>query len=488
MRPDFLFGLLHMSHVIYDIETYPNVFTMTAKQVEDGKVWTFEISDRRDNTNDLLYFLRIAKQQECKMVGYNNIGFDYPVIHFILTYGGAVTVAEIYAKAMSIIEAHGPAKYAHMVWESDHYVDQIDLYLVHHFNNPSKATSLKSLEFAMRMDNIEDLPFDVGIDLDSDQIDVLLEYNLHDVVATEKFFHESADEIQLRRDLGLKYERNFMNMADTKIGSEIFIDAMEKANPGSCFTKVNGRKEKRQTHRESINLGEVILPYVNNYQFQQYEFVNMKNHLSNTTILETKGALTGLSCMVHGVEYVFGTGGLHASVESCTVKSDDRYIVEDWDVASYYPNLAISNNLYPEHLSSVFCDVYKKLYQERRSHPKGSAMNAALKLALNGTYGNSNNQYSPFYDPKYTMAITINGQLSLCILVDALISPVEMNVRVIQVNTDGITIRYPRENQVWVHKVTQWWQEYVKLELEVEVYKAMYIRDVNSYLGVYEDA
>lgn len=481
--PDFMFGVLDGSHIIYDIETYPNVFTMQAKQVENGITWTLEISNRVNDMYRLRDFIYMLREHECKMVGYNNIGFDYPVIHFIMTHiEPGLFVNEIYTKAMSIIEAHGPDRYGHLVWESDHIVEQIDLYKIHHFDNPSKATSLKALEFAMRMDNIEDLPFDVGIELTDEQIDVLLEYNLHDESATEEFYHESAEEIQLRRDLGEKYDKNFMNMSDTKIGSEIFVDAIEKAAPGTCFSYKTGRKEKRQTPRCLIKIGEIVLPYVNQYQFTQPEFSRMRDYFNQLTIKETKGALTGLSCTVRGVDYVFGTGGLHASVESCAVSSDSEWIIEDWDVASYYPNLAISNNLYPEHLGTTFCEVYKNLYQERRSHPKGSAMNAALKLALNGTYGNSNNKYSPLYDPQYTMAITVNGQLSLCVLIDAL--SLLDTMQVIQANTDGITIKYPREQQQWVHSVMRWWEQYTNLELECVEYDRMFIRDVNNYIAV----
>jgi hypothetical protein len=53
-----------------------------------------------------------------------------------------------------------------------------------------------------------------------------------------------------------------------------------------------------------------------------------------------------------------------------------------------YPNsMAIKNRFYPEHLTEKFCDVYDQMFQERKKHKKGSAENAAYKLALNGSYG-----------------------------------------------------------------------------------------------------
>ena len=47
----------------------------------------------------------------------------------------------------------------HTVKPTDRYVDQLDLFLIHHFDNRARSTSLKVLEFNMRADNISDLPF-----------------------------------------------------------------------------------------------------------------------------------------------------------------------------------------------------------------------------------------------------------------------------------------------------------------------------------------
>jgi len=73
------------------------------------------------------------------------------------------------------------------------------------------------------------------------------------------------------------------------------------------------------------------------------------------------------------------------------------------DLSSMYPNIAISNRVFPAHLGEKFCDIYQDMYEQRKSFGKGTPENAMLKLALNGTYGKSNDKYSVFYDPKFTM-------------------------------------------------------------------------------------
>ena len=135
----------------------------------------------------------------------------------------------------------------------------------------------------------------------------------------------------------------------------------------------------------------------------------------------------------------------------------------------------------------MFCDIYEYIYNMRKEYKKKGldAEQAMLKLALNGTYGASNDKFSPFYDPKFTMSITINGQLSLCMLIEKL-SKLD-GFDMIQANTDGITFMIAKDKDEEASKVCRWWEEVTKLELEKNIYKRMIIRDVNNYIAEYED-
>jgi len=524
-----------MSDYIYDIETYPNVFTVYLGGVESRKSTSIEMSDRKDERKKLFRILNNLRREGDRMVGFNNIHFDYPVIHYLLNHKKA-TALELYNFAMKIIESED--RFEHTVWEGKHYVTQVDLFKIHHFDNIARATSLKMLEFNLRSDNIEDLPFPVGKILTDDEIDTLLIYNKHDVVQTLKFYRASKDYLDFREKLTKQYKRNFMNHNDTKIGKDYFIMRLEEEMPGSCY---KGRK-LQQTRRDSINIGDCIFDYVS---FERPEFQAVLEWLKKQEIRETKGVFTDilesdlgdvakhavmrtkrqkffrppsstvmakyrsekplcwfteeklksgktsywvnwnvvdtLNTVVDGFKYDFGTGGIHGSLESTILRSDDEYVIHDEDVASYYPNLAIKNKLYPEHLSSKFCDIYEDVYNQRKSYKKGTTENAMLKLALNGVYGDSNSQYSPFYDSKYTMSITINGQLLLCMLAERLskISSLTM----IQINTDGLTYHLHRDDYDIAKRVCKEWEELTQLELEGVDYESMFIRDVNNYIS-----
>ncbi len=465
---------------IYDIETFPNVFTLAVSNVDNPFTMMFEISDHRNDSRDIVEFLAHLRHKGARMVGFNNIGFDYPVLHMLVQMGTA-TAHQLYDKAMAIISAQDEAKWTHMVRPSDRFAEQIDLYKIHHFDNKARATGLKVLEFNMRSDNIEDLPFPVGTDLNREQIEVLKKYNLHDVAETKKFYYQSIEMIRFREELTKKYDRDFMNHNDTKIGKDYFVMKLEEAGV-SCYDFGPKGRTPRQTLRPVINLKDAILSSI---EFRNPELTRVLNWLKSQKITETKGVFEDLTATVKGFTFVFGLGGIHGSIESEIVDSDEEHVIVDLDVTSYYPNLAIVNRFYPAHLGRDFVSIYKHLFEQRKSYPKKSAESAMLKLALNGVYGDSNNPYSVFYDPLFTMSITLNGQLLLCMLAEWLLS-VE-GLRLIQVNTDGLTIRIPRKIKGEVDALAKSWQAFTGLNLEEVVYKSMMVRDVNNYIGVFED-
>ena len=469
-----------MTDYIYDLETYPNVFLMTAMHSEcPWLTWCFEISDWQDDSFEIVKWVRERAEARDRMVGFNNVGFDYPILHMLCRMGVA-DAGTLYQKAQAIIEAQDrDDRWVHEVKPSDRLVEQIDLYRIHHFDNVARATSLKVLEFNMRADSIADLPFPVGTVLSRDQVPVLREYNRKDVEATQVFYLETLPMIRFREDLTRKYDRDFMNHNDTKIGKDYFVMQLEAAGV-QCYdySPYKGRTP-RQTKRPTIALRDAILPSIS---FERTEFRRILEWFSAQTITETKNVFKDLVATVDEFDFVFGLGGIHGSVEKQTVVSDDEYVIIDLDVSSYYPNLAIQNRLYPKHLGEKFCDIYQALYEQRKSHKKGTAESAMLKLALNGVYGDSNNKFSVFYDPLFTMSITLNGQLLLCNLAESLMQI--PGLQMLQCNTDGLTVRVPRSMMVYVQYGCATWESNTGLRLESVEYSKMFIADVNNYIAV----
>jgi hypothetical protein len=472
-------------HVVYDNETFPNVFTvaMTPADELDTREWWYEISERRNDAHHLAYDLRNGSLD--RMYGFNNVSFDYPLLHHLLQlvdggYENPLDLAHhLFLKAQEIIAAANPWDHRVKPWEI--VAPQVDMMLVHHFDNKAKMTSLKVIEFNMQSPSVEDMPFPVGTWLTPDQIDVLLAYNRNDTRETKRFVHRSMDAIKFREQLIERgwFDAEVMNYNDTKIGKEYFKKRLEQQQPG--ITKnVNGKKP--QTRRATISLGECIFPYV---QFQRPDLREMHDRLRGITFAGTETKNAYKECIQLGdIAVDIGQGGIHGSVAGRTFRSDVSSVIVDIDVTGYYPSLAIVNRLYPEHLGPVFCDVYRDIRDTREiAKEAGLKVEAGtLKLATNGTFGDFGNVHSVFYDPKCLIGVTINGQLLQVMLAEQLLNVPTLEL--IQMNTDGLTVRLHRSHRPALDAVCEWWQRCTLLRLEFNEYAAMWVRDVNNYLAI----
>jgi len=496
-----------MKDLVFDIETYPNLFSICFYNPDKELIRMFEMSAWKNDWNDFQKFVKNCSNGFVRWVGFNNYYFDYQVVHAMLMmfktgdFTGEQIARAAHKKANELIRSGKDERFSNIIWDNNHIVPQCDLFRIHHFDNMARATSLKVLEFNMRSETIEDLPFDPMLPLKADERSVLLKYNEHDVRETHKFYLKTLSMIRFREQLTEKYGRNFVNFNDTKIGKEYFIMELENAGV-KCFSLDDDGRKPIQTKRDRIKLRDIIFPYI---QFQRPEFNAVLQWLRSQEITQTKGVFTelddlgdlaqyanlktvkkkikNLNCIIDGFQFDFGTGGIHGSVDATIVEEDKHHAVLDYDVTSLYPSIAIVNEVFPKHLGKKFCSVYAQLKKDRVAYPKGSPENAMLKLALNGVYGDSNNQFSPFYDPQYTMTITINGQLLLCMLAEMYMTV--PSAKIIQINTDGITIKVRRDKIAEVEAQNKKWMEITKLDLERADYKKIFIRDVNNYIGQY---
>lgn len=470
---------------IYDIETYMDIFCACLVHVRTRTRFIFEVSDRADQSGLFIDHLMWLRDIDARMFGYNNEHFDWPVCDHLISIGQFFTAADASRKATAIIQGR---QWDHVVWPDRRIVKQGDLFKIHHFDNPARSTSLKKLEINMRSRNVMDLPYPPDQPTTSTQKDEIIRYMCHDVGETLKFYHTSLDQIKFRDELAERYPDlgDVLNMNDTKIGKKYFEYELTRRGT-DCYYYPMGqaRRSPRQTLRDTVRLGDVISPRVT---FTEPEFQRVKDWLASQVLtkgkdgfIEAKGVFDNVSATVDGLSYDFGTGGIHGSLHSTVVHEDDEYEIWDWDVASYYPNIAITNGFFPAHLSASFCDIYKDVYEMRLTAGKKTTEGAMLKLALNGVYGDSNNKYSVFYDPQYTMAITINGQLFLCMLAERLIGD---GISVIQINTDGLTVKVRKDRTPAMRSICSQWEIDTGLELESARYSSMYIRDVNSYIAV----
>ena len=450
---------------VYDIETLSNFYSYTALNVITLEIVKFVIHESRNDLNALKTHLNSVKGH----IGFNNVSFDAQVNQFIQnTSPSAEEIYNYSQKVISTSNSGGFGEYPEWVLNPP----QIDLFKIKHFDNKAKMQSLKGLEFWMCYPNVQDMPINHKDFVNEDQIDDILEYNLNDVMATYEFFKQVLPDIELRQSLSLEFNLNLLNANDPKIGSEIFLKFLSED------MGVNKKELKQlRTYRDSIVFKDIILDYVS---FKGKEFNTLLNDLLDTTITETKGSLEH-SVVYKGFKYDYGAGGIHGCIKPGVYEADDLYDIRDIDVASFYPNLAIVNGFKPEHLGEAFNRIYKNIFETRKGISKKDARNAAYKLMLNGVYGKSNSKYSYLYDPKFTMSITINGQLLISMLAEELAN---CGYEILQVNTDGITIKHLKSESKNIDCICDKWSILTNLELETAFYSKMIIMDVNNYLSV----
>ena len=392
---------------VYDVEIYRNFFSVCAVNITTDQVVSFYMINDETLSDDAYKWLL----EHNVGIGYNNKDFDYPIIHeIILNYhkGIKVKANRLYNLAQRLIDSNERRYISNM------FIKQVDLYKICHFDNAARRTSLKWLEFAMRMESIQELPYKHNTLIQREHIDDIIKYNLHDVKATLLFFNLVIDKVKFRDTMSSEYSIDFTNMNDVKIGVEIFAKELSDYS-GIPIAML----KKMSTPRPSIVLADCILDSI---KFESDAFKVLLIWLKRQLITDTKGVFSSikttdaeeimpyiceneyankggkfkltpvvkdgiikkLAICNNGFQYDFGTGGLHGCIQPGTYRSDDEYIILDLDYSSYYPNLAIINGIRPEHLGESFATTYKSIYERRKTYPKSNPLNGALKLSLNG--------------------------------------------------------------------------------------------------------
>lgn len=461
---------------IYDIETLSNAFTYTGKCRDTGKVVQYVIWKQTNQLCELLEHLSgIAG-----MVGFNNVSFDYPVLHhiiqnrnYLLAQNGDFVARWIYEKSQDIISREYSS-----IRESEVLIPQLDLFLIWHYNNKARITGLKKLQIAMNSHNVMDMPIHHTEEINNqEQIDLILEYNLHDVDKTLDFYHLTKDKIELRRGLLNQYGLKCLNYSDSKIGEELMLKLYCEAT-GKNESKVR----KLRTKRDSFKFKECIPHYVN---YTTPEFNALLDYLKGIEVDTLKESFK-YSFEFQAFTFDLGTGGIHGCIKQGVYDEDEDFCIVDADVGSLYPSLAITLGLYPKHLGKDFPTIYEENLLKPRLEAKkrgDKVMDLGYKLSLNSVYGKSNSEFSWLYDPLYTIKTTLAGQLALCMLSERLMTQVP-DLTMLQINTDGLTVRMPHKYKKLYWDICKQWEADTGLVLEYVAYSKMVIRDVNNYIAV----
>lgn len=466
--------------VVYDVEIFPNTFHCCCKDTRDGKIYKFEISERKNQVKDLVDMFLTKGIIFC---GYNNHHYDDVIINYIICYKEILTdlpywriCQSLFNLSQTIVEDEEGSREKISKWKYANYFDSMDL-LTMQFSQKLRV-GLKTMQVTMHYKNVQEYDGDFEKPLPVDQIDSMVEYNINDVESTTELLNQLKGQIELRLFIEQEHGINCLSMDSVKM-AETFL--LEKYSEKSGIPK-SVIKEMRSP-MDYIPLKDVILPFIN-YKHPKLQEVldDMKKQVVYSK--ERKGYENKF--IINGVKYSIGVGGIHSiHTPKIFIPKEDEFIGHA-DVASMYPSLLIGYQWGPRHLGKLFCDLFAGLKAERleAKHTGQKLKNDFLKIVLNSPTGKMQQEVSWMYDPFNVFKIRINGQLILLMLVDRLL---DLGCEIIQVNTDGVVYRAKNALKSQITEAIKQVENITRLEFETDEYKAFYQYAINDYFGVLED-
>jgi len=340
------------------------------------------------------------------------------------------------------------------------------------------GSSLNQTAINLKWHRIQYLPISPTERVKEDQLETILDYNLNDTLITGRLYEELTPIREMRNELSKIYSVDLSSASDSRIANLI----LEHVYSEELRMDIRNIRDMR-TWRDNVILGDCIAKFV---EFKSLQLREVLSVISSTYVYQYNNYK--YSHKIHFANCVFalGVGGLHTEDAPGVFVSDKDYLIQDMDVSSYYPNLIINNNFYPEHLGKNFITVLKKITEDRLEAKKqGDKVKAdGLKITVNSIFGKMGSETFWLLDAKQMLSTTLSGQLGLLMLVEDLH---EKGIEILSCNTDGVVCKIPRKLLDTYYEVAKNWEKKTNLTVEFSPYKKYVRRDVNSYITEKED-
>lgn len=459
-----------MKRYAYDIECFKNLFTATFVNVEDeSDVLTFSIGLGHDDLKKIISFL----ENDMILIGYNNHSYDDAMLRGLKSLNSENAIKELYELSGDLIYDSEDNRVLSLRYPKQEIYPWVSIDLMKILAFDKLGISLKQTAINLRWHKIQDLPFQPESRIEEKDYDLIMSYNMNDVLITKRLYEEIEPLRKLRSDLSKLYRVNLTSASDSKIANIL----LEHIYADELHVNIRSIRDKR-TERDKVLLGDCIAKFIS---FKTPELQELLDRIKVTYVYQYNYYRYNEKVYFANCTFALGIGGLHSEDAPGKFESDDRYIIQDMDVASYYPNLIINNNFYPQHLGPSFIQVLKRITQERMAAKKaGDKVKAdGLKITINSIFGKLGSPTFWLLDAKQFLSTTLSGQLGLLMLIEDLYLN---GIEILSCNTDGVVCRIPRELESTYYEITKRWEQASKLELEFTPYKKYVRRDVNSYV------
>ena len=466
--------------IVYDIEIFPNVFHCTCKDTETNKLYFFEISNRKNQLTELVNFFFFKNTGDKMFCGYNNKHYDDVIINYLIDFYYKMDSLSylkicnsLFNLSSTIVTSEEGDTSKFKRWKYAKYFYSMDL-LTMLFSSKLRV-GLKEMQVTMHYKNVEEYSGDFSQFLPDSEIDNMIEYNINDVESTTELLNRLKDDVQLRLFIEKEYGIDALSMDSVKFGETLLLKKYcEETRLSEQYVKT------LRSPMDYIPLKDVILPFIS-YKNPKLQDVlkDMKSQIVYSK--ERKGYEKKF--VLSNVRYSIGVGGIHSLHTPRIFVPNDNEFIGHSDVASMYPSFIIKYKWIPRHLGKEFWQVYSQIYKERieAKHSGQKLKNLALKLTLNSVTGKMQQETSWMYDPFSVFKIRINGQLILLMLVDRLL---ELNCKIVQVNTDGVMYIAQKTQREAVQEAVSEVEQLTQLTFESDDYEAFYQYAINDYFGV----
>lgn len=466
-----------------DVECYPNYFLVGFRHIATGAMCVMEWRHGEEGSPSHERDLRALEWcvRNLKFITFNGIGFDAPIITLALE--GFDTRQLALATKQIIVDKIFAWKvckgFKVNLTKATKGWDHIDLKEV----APGTMVSLKIYGARFHAERLQDLPFDPKIDLNEDQICILKWYWKNDLKTTEELWDLLQEEIELREDLAKEYGLGpeLRSKSDAQVAEAIYLSEIKR---------IDGREH---IGKSKIQPGRI-------YKYRPPAFVKFRTKELQRVLLDLEAAefiigedgyvisppaLEKRLVSINKNVYRMGIGGLHSTEKKCSHVSDDEYQLVDWDVTSYYPRVMLLLGLYPDALGPTFIPVFEKIVLGRIEDKKAKRKKKAnsKKIIINGTFGKTGSPSSFLYGPDLMLQTTVTGQLCLLMLAERM---EWAGIECISGNTDGIILKCRRSMDAKMREVVAGWENDTGFAMEETRYKAIYNRDINNYIAIYE--
>lgn len=471
----------------FDVECYSNFFYIAFKSLDNGKFIAFEQSP--GNTINQMK-LNWVLWRFC-IVGFNSKIYDIPMIS--LAIKGA-TNAELKEASDYIIQSgpgYGNERVTPFSFEKKYRLEIANYNHIDLIEVAPLTGSLKLYAGRLNCDRMQDLPIEPNAVLSEEDAGIIRPYCCNDLNNTELLFKELAPDIKLRVEMTKEYGTELRSKSDAQIAEAVICSELKK------LTGVYPRRPKVES---DFTLAYSVPDFIGFNSPQLKDVLEIVRAavftLDGMGAPEMPKTLEKLKVKIGKAIYSLGMGGIHSNEKKTAHYATENIIIADNDVESFYPATILNQGLFPAHLGPAFLDVYGNLKTTRVNAKNqsvkykkiGDKENAkaqkqiadSFKIVINGSFGKFGSKWSALYSPQLLLQVTLTGQLVLLMLIEAM---AEINIEVISANTDGIILKYDKSRHDEVRQVIKLWETRCNYKTEETRYKAVFSRDVNSYIA-----